>query len=170
MNSRNFSVSTVATAVDQPDPQTALQTLRNSIDQADGELLESIAARTQPEPADGLAARFAQEFRDLFPSCPPQEAEETAKSLVAEMQAIFPCSLCKASITALINGFTHRAQVRQHKNQTRDARREREMSERWRASSTALTMDPQKTERLLQTIIETSVRMQEIQVLPTSAP
>jgi len=31
-------------------------------------------------------------------------------------------------------------------------------------------MDPQKTDRLLQTIIETSVRMQEIQVPPAAAP
>ncbi|OGJ80322.1 hypothetical protein A2454_00375 [Candidatus Peribacteria bacterium RIFOXYC2_FULL_55_14] len=170
MSSRNFSISTVATTTDQPDRQAALHALRNGIDEADRALLESIAARTQPEPADSLAATFAREFRGLFPSCPQKKAEEAARHLVAEMQTLFPWSLCRASIAALINGFSHRAQVRQHKNQTRDAVREQEMSERWCSSSTALAMDPQKTDRLLQTIIETSVRMQEIQVPPAAAP
>ena len=170
MSSRNFSISTVATATDQPDRQAALHALRNGIDEADRALLESIAARTEPEPADSLAATFARAFRGLFPSCPQKKAEEAARHLVAEMQTLFPWSLCRASIAALINGFSHRAQVRQHKNQTRDAVREQEMSERWCSSSTALAMDPQKTDRLLQTIIETSVRMQEIQVPPAAAP
>jgi len=169
MSQRCFSVSTVASAEYRPDPQAALRELRGNINLADRQLLESIASLSNNGDTQRLTRLFSGRFRQLFETCPAEVVEQEAQSLLEAMRGIFPSSVHDSSVEALAACFSHRAQVRQYKNSTRDRAREQELRARWREIAEELRLDPDRGEQLYNVILETSVRMQEMQVSSVSA-
>ncbi|MDD5469983.1 MAG: chorismate mutase [Candidatus Peribacteraceae bacterium] len=143
----------------------ALKRLRDEIDTADADLVRAIGAERGNGELTQSRSTFTERFQMLFGESDQARAE--AESLLQTLEQQLPHAPSGSAIQALLRGFVARAQVRAHKNDTRDLKRETEVIEKWKRNAEAANIDPETAVAIFRIILATSIRMQELQIKGT---